>query len=704
MTGDGDDRHSISLEAEASLGGSAYVGRNVITLEGGAQNDRLSVSLRANATTTAKAEISGNHITIAGGADNDHLSVSFVGTGVAGNTVELLGGSGDDTLITDAVGANRLTLDGGDGIDTVQTAESRLDLRGVVLTSVEHITTTNAAGTAFTVDSAATALLVRGTGTRDSVTGTSFNITPEQYAQLVTNGVEIVTDGSNTSYSTISHTLDAGVTNLVLTGTTAIDGTGNALANSLTGNAAANILDGKGGSDLMRGGANNDTYWVDDARDLVIEAAGEGTDTVFATVSYALGAGQSIELLQRAASTGASNLNLAGNELANTLIGNDGANVLDGGVGADTMQGGLGNDTYWVDNSLDLTIEKAGQGTDTVISTITYTLRAGEAVEVLQLAPSTGTSNLNINGNEFANTLIGNDGGNSLNGGLGADIMRGGLGNDYYVVDNILDQVIELADQGNDTIISNIHYTLSPGQSIERLQLDSRTGTANLNLTGNDLANKIVGNDGNNSLDGKGGADTLQGGRGNDYYTVDNAADQTLEAADQGNDTVLSTISYKLMAGQSIERLQFASSAGSSNLNLTGNELANTITGNDGSNVLDGGAGADLLYGRGGADTFVFSTALSAANVDRVNDFSSVDDTIQLARSVFKVLPLGVLDEAAFKVMGTTAIDASDRILYNKSTGALFYDADGSGTASTAIQFAALDNKATLTAADFLIA
>jgi Ca2+-binding RTX toxin-like protein len=626
----------------------------------------------------------------------------------------LLGSSGNDTFV---VSNERLTgftgIDGRSGTDTVETAASNLDLRGVALISVEQITTTNAAGTAFAVDSAATALLIRGTGSRDRITGTSFTVTPEQYAQLVANGIEIVTDGSGTSYSTISHTLDTGVANLVLTGTAAIDGTGNALANSLTGNAAANALtgadgddtlDGKGGSDLMRGGANNDTYWVDDARDLVIEAAGEGTDTVFATVSYALGAGQSIELLQLAASTGASNLNLTGNELANTLIGNDGANVLDGGAGADTMQGGLGNDTYWVDNSLDLTIEKAGQGTDTVISTITYTLRAGEAVEILQLAPSTGTSNLNINGNEFANTLIGNDGGNSLNGGLGADIMRGGLGNDYYVVDNILDQVIELADQGNDTIISNIHYTLSPGQSIERLQLDSRTGTANLNLTGNDLANKIVGNDGNNSLDGKGGADTLQGGRGNDYYTVDNVADQTLEAADQGNDTVLSTISYKLMAGQSIERLQFASSAGSSNLNLTGNELANTITGNDGSNVLDGGAGADLLYGRGGADTFVFSTALSAANVDRVNDFSSVDDTIQLARSVFKVLPLGVLDEAAFKVMGTTAIDASDRILYNKSTGALFYDADGSGTASTAIQFAALDNKATLTAADFLIA
>ncbi len=139
------------------------------------------------------------------------------------------------------------------------------------------------------------------------------------------------------------------MTNLLLTGTAAIDGTGNALANSLTGNAAANALtggagddtlDGKGGSDLMRGGPNNDTYWVDDARDLVVEAAGEGTDTVFATVSYALGAGQSIELLQLAASTGANNLNLTGNELANTLIGNDGANVLDGGAGADTMRAG----------------------------------------------------------------------------------------------------------------------------------------------------------------------------------------------------------------------------------------------------------------------------------------------------------------------------------------------------------------------------
>ncbi len=155
--------------------------------------------------------------------------------------------------------------------------------------------------------------------------------------------------------------------------------------------------------------------------------------------------------------------------------------------------------------------------------------------------------------------------------------MLGGLGNDYYVVDNILDQVIELADQGNDTIISNIHYTLSPGQSIERLQLDSRTGSANLTYRQRpgqqDRRQRRQ-----QQPRRQGGADTLQGGRGNDYYTVDNAADQTLEAADQGNDTVLSTISYKLMAGQSIERLQFASSAAAATSTLTGNELANTIT------------------------------------------------------------------------------------------------------------------------------
>ncbi|MGH7064361.1 MAG: hypothetical protein ACREET_09795, partial [Stellaceae bacterium] len=135
----------------------------------------------------------------------------------------------------------------------------------------------------------------------------------------------------------------------------------------------------------------------------------------------------------------------------------------------------------------------------------------------------------------------------------------------------------------------------------------------------------------------------------------------------------------------------------------TGNGLANVITGNGGANILDGGGGKDTLKGFGGADTFVFDTKLGTSNVDHIVDFSAAADTIRLDDAVFTALPKGSLSAAAFKVFGTAPEDANDRILYNRGTGALFYDPDGSGLGSTA-QFAVLDNHATITAADFRIA
>ncbi|KQO49169.1 hypothetical protein ASF24_08320 [Methylobacterium sp. Leaf86] len=127
--------------------------------------------------------------------------------------------------------------------------------------------------------------------------------------------------------------------------------------------------------------------------------------------------------------------------------------------------------------------------------------------------------------------------------------------------------------------------------------------------------------------------------------------------------------------------------------------------GNAGANTLNGGAGADLLYGRAGNDTFVFSTALGSSNIDRLTDFAA-DDTIQLARDGFTALSAGDLASSAFKDLGNTGavVDSNDRILYNHDTGALSYDADGSGTAKTAIQFAVIDTKVMLTHADFLVA
>ena len=363
--------------------------------------------------------------------------------------------------------------------------------------------------------------------------------------------IENASEGTDTVLAAISYTLGANVENLTLTGTANLNGTGNALANSLTGNAGDNILDGQAGADTMAGGLGNDSYVVDNVGDVVIENASEGTDTVLAAISYTLGAN-----VENLTLTGTANLNGTGNSLANSLTGNAGDNILDGRAGADTMAGGLGNDSYVVDNVGDVVIENASEGTDTVLAAISYTL--GANVENLTL---TGTANLNGTGNALANSLTGNAGDNILDGGAGADTMAGGLGNDSYVVDNVGDVVIENASEGTDTVLAAISYTL--GANVENLTL---TGTANLNGTGNALANSLTGNAGDNILDGQAGADTMAGGLGNDSYVVDNVGDVVIENASEGTDTVLAAISYTL--GANVENLTLT---GTANLNGTGN-------------------------------------------------------------------------------------------------------------------------------------
>ena len=183
-------------------------------------------------------------------------------------------------------------------------------------------------------------------------------------------------------------------------------------------------------------------------------------------------------------------------------------------------------------------------------------------------------------------------------------------------------------------------------------------------------------------------------------YRVDSTADQVFEAVGGGSDRVIASVRYALAAGQEIERLTTNNSAGTTAINLTGNAFADTIEGNAGANTLDGGAG-DTLIGFGGADIFSFSTPLVAGNVDTIVDFNVADDTIRLSHSVFSALPTGVLADTAFHI-GPAAADASDRIIYNSTTGALFYDSDGTGTAA-AVQFAIVSQSLTLTRNDFAV-
>jgi Ca2+-binding RTX toxin-like protein len=186
-----------------------------------------------------------------------------------------------------------------------------------------------------------------------------------------------------------------------------------------------------------------------------------------------------------------------------------------------------------------------------------------------------------------------------------------------------------------------------------------------------------------------------------DVYTVSNAATRVIEGANGGTDQLLSSVSYTLAAGNWIEALATTNASGTAAINLTGNELGQSVTGNAGRNVIDGGAGADQLWGKAGADTFAFGAALGSG-VDSIMDFNARDDTIRLDNQIFSALPDGTLGKGAFYA-GTAAHDADDRIIYDAVTHRLYYDADGSGS-QAAILFAELyGSNLKLTNADFVV-
>ena len=194
----------------------------------------------------------------------------------------------------------------------------------------------------------------------------------------------------------------------------------------------------------------------------------------------------------------------------------------------------------------------------------------------------------------------------------------------------------------------------------------------------------------------------MYGFDGDDFFITRNAADRVVEFAGGGNDRVFAGASFTLEAGSEVELLTTIDNLATTAINLTGNALAQYLYGNAGANILDGKSGADVLTGFGGADSFAFTSALGGGNVDRIGDFVAADDTILLDDAVFTGLALGALDADAF-VIGTQAADASDRIIYNSATGALLFDADGSGGASAAVQFATLDGAPFIAASDFMV-
>ena len=450
------------------------------------------------------------------------------------------------------------------------------------------------------------------------------------------SGQVIITD---TLQSSINKTLATNVENLTLTGTTAINGTGNAGNNILTGNSTNNTLNGEDGNDTLNGGAGidtliggagNDIYVVDSTTDVIIEVASQGIDTVQSSVTFTLANVATVENLTL---TGTTAINGTGNAGNNILTGNSANNTLNGGDGNDTLIGGAGNDIYVVDSTTDVITEVASQGIDTVQSSVTFTLANVANVENLTLTGTTainGTGNTGNNiltGNGGNNTLNGGDGNDTLNGGAGIDTLNGGAGNDIYVVDSITDTITESANAGTDTIQSSVTYTIATLTNIENLTLATLAGAAAINGTGNTGNNVITGNSANNILNGGAGIDTLIGGAGNDIYVVDTTTDTITENANAGTDTIQSSVTYTIAALANVENLTLTGTAA---INGTGNAGNNVITGNGANNTLNGGAGNDTLNGGAGDDTYIFTINGIGLGRDTITDGSGVD-TISFA-------------------------------------------------------------------------
>ncbi len=390
---------------------------------------------------------------------------------------------------------------------------------------------------------------------------------------------------------------------------------GNALNNSIVGANAIETIYGGGGDDTLAtgggldtliGGTGNDTYIIDFPAVIVIESAGEGADTVRASVDFTLP-----DNVENLTLTGEENVNGTGNSGDNTITGNAYDNVLNGGTGGlDTLIGGLGDDTYTVDHATVTVIEEAGAGTDTVNASVTFAL--GANIENLTLI---GSNAINGTGNSGDNAITGNDADNTLSGGNGGlDTLIGGLGDDTYIVDHATVIVIESAGEGADTMKASIDFFL--GANVENLIL---TGSASISGFGNDLANVIEGNTGSNVLVGGLGADALSGGDDADYLLID-GSDTVIDGGAGFDSAFVQTAAAVTldMGASSIEWVQgnagndvfnAASQSGAVYLygmggddTLTGGAFGDYLDGGDGTDTLSGGDGADLMLGNGGSD------------------------------------------------------------------------------------------------------
>jgi Ca2+-binding RTX toxin-like protein len=628
--------------------------------------------------------------TIDGGPGNDYL---IGGTG----TDSLIGGEGDDILdgAGDTTSADKFAGGTGNdvyGVYSASTTVVEINSEGIdtVWTIVDNYTLSPNVENLYLVGNL--------TGNGNSSNNIIVGYGADDHVINGLGGDDYLIGGTG------KDTIDGGDDADYLNGGAGID--------DLRGGAGNDVLDGAGdnSADTFTGGTGDDVYGVYNSATKIVENADEGNDTVWTAVDYNLsdhvenlylvgnltGNGNNGNNIIVGYSVGVHAANsytinglggndyLIGGAAKDTIDAGDGDDYLNGGAGIDDLKGGAGNDvldgsgdnsadtfaggngddSYGIYNSATKIVENAGEGNDTVWTAVDYNL--SDYVENLYLV-----GNLTGNGNNGNNIIVGY----SVGAHAANSYIINGLGGNDYLIGGAAKDTIDGGD-GDDY--------LNGGLGIDDLK----------------------GGAGNDVLDGSGdnSADTFAGGTGDDVYGVYNSATKIIENAGEGNDTVWTAVDYSLTAN--IENLYLVGS-----INGNGNDESNlivgygignnTIHGLDGNDTIDGGAGDDNLFGEVGNDTFILNK--SNNGIDIINDFEVGSDLLQLSKTDFAgIMDVnGVLAAGVFTT-GTSATSIDQRLIYDNTSGDLFFDVDGSGSTAQ-VQIARLSTKPSLTSNSFSI-
>ena len=456
-------------------------------------------------------------------------------------------------------------------------------------------------------------------------------------------------------------------------------------ANFLTGAAGDDTIFGGGGLDQIYGGVGNDTLNGDDGADIV--AGDDGDDHVFGGAGDDLGYGG---VGNDFVSGGAGNDTLFGGANDDVVFGDDGNDFVAGDTGNDQLRSGAGNDTLRGGAGND--ILDGGTGRDVAnyedVGAVTVDLSVsgdqntgGGGIDRLTSIEDISGSGFNdtLTGNSGKNTLLGLGGNDILDGGAKNDVLDGGDGDDTLIGGSGQDEAtyqnavsavtVDLSNLGAQNTLGAGTDTLS---SIERL----RGSAFDDHLTGDDNANTLWGGGGADALNGGLGNDTLYGEDGNDNLTAGSGADRLYGGV--GNDTL---------------------GGGNNDDVLFGDAGLDVLVAGSGDDNLYGGDGGDTLTGGAGADRFRLDSFVGS---DTITDFAVVDDTIMIDASVFTGFTANGTLAGSMFVIGTSAGDANDRIIYNSANGRIFYDADGSGGGAQLL-IATVAPGTALTHADFVV-